>query len=268
MIGNMPGGIPINGSGGVPVNPQDQTTQLVPAIFAQSGTDFDLASDTVPSTIDTINTKIYVAHPNTLAVNDVIILLDVIGDVSVQAKIVAKTVDTPAAGTDEIDLDTPIDHIFPAATAITRTTLIDLAVDGAASTEIFTVRAGAVPRDFLFWTLTVDHDAATDGSLFCGGSALSRGLIVRLFNGVKTTLFNIKKDADVLGYKGMVMTVPKVGGGSYTTVYTIPFRDAFGVVLRLKDLEVVQTIPQNDLSGANYNSILATMGGHVTQGEV
>ena len=278
MIGNRPG-VPVDPEGGVPINPQDQTTEPVVAIFAQSvtGGDFSLAEDTTASAEMVWNKKFRVPQPNTLAATEFILLLDVTGDRSLQAKVISKAVDTPAAGTDEVTIDRPIDHVFPweasagpppVLASLGRTTLIDMKIDGSVTPEIFTVRAGSIPRDFTNWVFQVDHVAATDGSKFCGLGPLANGVNVRIYNGIHETLFNIKKDGDVELYGGTVNTVQKAGGGTYNTTYTIPIRDKYGVVSRIDGTDVVQVGIQDDLDVANINSIRSTLLGHLTQGEV
>jgi hypothetical protein len=254
-------------TGSVPVVVQDQTTPMVPADFAASVSSFNLFADTTASTISVLNYEMQVVSGNGLLADDDIILLDTAAtaDRSLQCRVLSVTADV---GFDRIVIDRPIDHVFPVDTTLGRKTDLDLTVNGSVTAAIYSIRAGAKPRDFFYYTLQFEHASAsaTDSTKFCGLAPLTRGLCVRIVNGYQQTNFNFKTDGDVERYGGTVKTTQKTGGGNYVTLYRIPVKDVFGVVQRISGTSAIQVIVQDDLT--SLISGFATASGHITQGEV
>lgn len=255
--------LPLEPNGGLPVNIQDQTTPLSSALFAQSSGEFTLAADTIKSTDVVLNRNFTAAVGHNISIGEYVLLLDRIANKSLHAQVTDVTVN-------DIEIDRPIDHVYPfagALPALGRKTIIDLGVNGSSTAQIFTVRAGAIPRDYYFWRLLSEHSAATDGTKFLGLNALTNGLLVRIYDGSQETLFNFKRDADVELYGGTYKTIQKSGGGNYITTYSIPIHEKYGVALRIRDLDVIQCITQDDLSVAGIITINTSIGGHITEGE-
>jgi hypothetical protein len=273
LIGNTKAANPLDSGECVPVCPQDQTSPPVLGVFAQAvtGGEFSLYEDTTKSGGTTLNRKFRVENgTHSLALNKWLILLDVIADVSLQARVTAVALNV-VAGVDEITIDRPIDHVFPAGgpgPTLGRETLVNMKIDGSADPEFFSIRAGTVPRDFYTWVLVCEHTDNSDASKFCGLTQLTNGLLVRLFNGVQQTLFNIRSGFDVKLAGGTAEIEQKTGAGNYISTYTIPIREKFGVAQRISGLDVIQTIPQDNLSDAKIISMTATLLGHVTEGEI
>lgn len=247
----------------VPVTHQDQTTPLLSSIFSQSvsGGNFTLSADTVASTVDVLNYTFSVNVGHTIVPGNEIILLDVLTDRSLQAKVVS-------VATNDITIDRPIDHVFPYAGIVPtlgRKTVSDLSVDGSVTPQIYTIRAGSIPHDYYGYSFCMIHSSEPDDSKFGDLNALTNGLVLRIVNGYQQTLFNFKKNGDFKRYGGLLTVQEKSGGGEYSTCCRINVSEIYGIAQRISGTSAIQIIVQDDLSGLTSAEALAF--GHITEGE-
>jgi hypothetical protein len=251
---------PLETNGGIPINVQDQTTDLKMSIFAQSVSNFTLASDTPRSTVDTFYYTFTATAGHALSTNDEILLLDLVTNTTMTAFV-------KGVATNVITVDRPFTHIFAPATSLCRKVITDMSVNGSATPQVFTIRAGSVPIDYIGYALNIIHAGAGDDTTFGDIAELARGLTIRLFKSEsEQTLSTVfKKHADFKVFGGSVQSVAKAGGGEFSTTIYLHTRDVFGVVQRLSTNQSIQIIVQDNLTG--LTSIRAAAVGHSTQNE-
>jgi hypothetical protein len=251
---------PLETNGGIPINVQDQTTSLKMSIFAKSISNFTLASNTPRSTLTTFYYTFDATAGHGLSATDEILLLDLVTNTSMAAFVVSVSVNS-------ITLDRPFTHIFTPENSLCRKVTTDMAVNGATTPQVFTIRAGSVPIDYVGYSLNIIHAGAGDDTTFGDIAELTRGLTVRLFrNEAEQKLPTVfKKHGDFKVFGGQVQSVQKAGGGDYSTTVYLHTRDTFGVVQRLSTNESIQFIVQDNLTG--LTSMRAAAVGHSTQDE-
>lgn len=241
---------------------QDQNTPPVPTYFLRSLSNFTLSSDTGASGIDA-GTFVYsfeatVGHG--ISATNQIILLDVAADRQFFATVISVSTNT-------ITLDRMIDHDFKAATSLGRIVTNEMKVDGSSTPQIYTIRAGEVPTDFTGLNISIVCTAEPTDELFGSVTALTRGLAFRVLDGYQKTIGTMKNNAELRGFGGCVEYTDKAGGTNWAVNVCIPVRDAWGVVLRAKNDDVLQVVVQDNLNVAGIVSVKASMYGHLTQGE-
>jgi hypothetical protein len=221
----------------------------IDSYFVKStGVNFSLALDTVASTIDTINYQMEFTGVVSVFVGNEIILLDVAQDVSMTATIVSIVGNT-------VTVDRPINYVFAAATTIGRVITSEMAVVGSlASPQIYTVRAGTKPVYLCRMLLTMVHATAADDSLFGNLPALTNGLILRIFDGIKENIFNFKTNGEIKQFCYDVTYSDKAGAGLFGTSarMTINGPSHHATALRFSGANAAaQWIVQDDLTGLN-----------------
>jgi hypothetical protein len=249
---------PRESNGGVPVNIQDQTSGSIDSYFNRELGSFTLASDTVASGLTTLNYVFEAAASHGLAPGSEILLLDVAGDVALQAVVIGVSTNT-------ISIDRPIDHAFPVATTLGRLVSSNMNVDGSSTPVIYTYRAGAAPNDITRYILTMLGSTAMDDGKFGDLAALTRGLILRIYNGVHLTVFNFKTNLDIKQFCYDVNYAEKAPAGNtgLTARMTFGGQDKHGVVHRISGSNAIQWIVQDDLRGLDRLKS-AVEGHHVT----
>jgi len=264
IIGNLPI-LPVESNGGIPVNVQDQTTQPDPAYFLQTQTTFSLAADTVASTVDVLNFKFNAAPGHLLTGGEEILLLDRLANRYLMAIVLAVNVD-------EITIDRPVDHVFPAAgplPTLGRIVSSEASVDGSqASPQIFSVRAGAVPADYITLGIHMLCDSAGDRSLFGNLDALTNGLVFRIVNGFQRTVYNFKSNGEIGHFASELTFDDRAGGGGlYSVTARFNLRELLGVALRISTDDVLQWVVQDPLATDGLLGLKFSIGGHLTQDE-
>jgi hypothetical protein len=246
----------------MPVCVQDQHTRPIDSLFAQQISAFTIAADTGESGL-TQPTLIYsftATAGHGISPLDPILLLDVAADRSLQC--VALNVVGNA-----ITIDRPIDHDFKAATTLGRITAVNMAVNGSVTEQIFTFRAGSVPTDCTRFILTMRDNSSMDDNTFGGLPALTRGVVLRTFNGSHETLQNWKTNGDITQFCYDTRYNDKAPAGQFglTSRITYGGQDKHGVVIRISGTDAIQIIVQDDLTG--LISFQMAVQGHLTQGE-
>jgi hypothetical protein len=244
-------------SGGVEISVQDQTTPPLDALFAQEVSSFTLASDTTASTITTLEYDFEATAGHGIIVGDELILLDVVGNRSLQAQATAVVGDT-------ITLDRPIDHVYPAAISLGRVTTTNMAVDGSTTPQIFTLRAGSVPVDVVRYLITMLSANSMDDGKFGSLAALTNGLVLRIVNGFQKTIFCFKTNGEIKQFCYDLQYASKSAAGTNGLSARITFagQDKHGVAMRISTGDVIQWVVQDDLTG--MLNIQCSVQGHDT----
>lgn len=234
---------------------QDQFTPILSSYFLKSISNFTISVDTTASTVDTLVYDFEATAGHGITIGDEILLLDIVGDLSFFATVLNVSVNT-------ITIDRPIDNEFPAATALGRIVTSEMAVDGSVTPQIFTVRSGAIADDITRSLLTMLDTNAMDDSKFGGQGALTRGLLLRVFNGSHRTVFNFKSNQDIKQFSYDVNYSSKSAAGQHGLSSRITFAgpEKHGVTIRLVGVDVAQWIVQDDLTG--LLSLKTSVGGH------
>jgi hypothetical protein len=234
---------PLESNGAIPVNVQDQTTKPLDSLFAQSISDFTLDIDSGVSTVTSLEYYFKATTGHGIAPGDELLLLDPPANRVLQCVAITVAVDT-------ITIDRPIDHAFPAATTLGRIVITNMAVDGSVTPQIFSVRAGAIPTDYVRFLLTATNNTDMDYSKFAGLPALTRGLVFRIVNGFQKTVFNFKTDADIGQFAYDLRYADKAPAGEFGISSRLTFggQDKHGVVLRISGDDVLQWVVQDDLT--------------------
>ena len=245
------------GQGCLAVCVQDQITETIDSLFNQSVSDFTLSADTTASAETTLNYTFAATAGHLIVIGDEILLLDVVGDRSLQAVAVNVVADA-------ITIDRPIDHVYPSATTLGRRVISNMAVVGSlVSPQIFTFRSGADPADVTRLILTMIGGSSTmDDGKFGNITALTNGLVLRIFNGLHKTIFNFKTNSEIKQFCYDVQYSENAPAGDSGLVARLTFggQDKHGVVLRVSDDDVIQWVVQDDLTG--LSSIKGSVQGH------
>lgn len=270
MSGCSAGGIPIAGgvtilgpfeaNGGFAVNIQDQTTQPVDAYFAQALSNFTISVNTGVSGV-TAGTLVYsftATAGHGISPGDEIILHDTAANRAFYAEVLSVAVNT-------ITIDRPIDHSFQIATTLGRIVTTHMNVNGSVTPQIFTVRSGTIPTDFVRFIITITNNTAMDYSKFGGLTALTRGFVFRIVNAFQKTIFCFKTDAEIAQYCYDASYASKAPAGEYGFRARITFggQDKHGVVLRIGENDYLQWVVQDDLS--SLLSLRVAAQGHFIQ---
>jgi hypothetical protein len=226
------------------VDLQDQHTPTLDTYFLQSISNFSLAFDTVASGATTFNYTFIAAPGHGIAIGNEVVLLDLVDEIIEYAAVINVVGDA-------ITLDRPIDEVFEVATTLGRIVSSEMAVDGSVTEQVFTVRAGTDPVDITRLILTMLDDNAMDDSRFGGGSALARGVLLRVYDGRKQTIFNFKSNQDIKQFCFDVAYSDKAASGQHGLSARMSFggQSKHGVTLRLSGDDVLQIIVQDDLTG-------------------
>jgi hypothetical protein len=247
-------------NGGLAVNLQDQTTELIDTYFIQSVSNFTLAAPTSASTTTNLVYTFEATAGHGIIANDEIILLDVDLDKSFQAVVLNVAVNT-------ITVDRPIDNAYGLNT-IGRIVTSEMAVDGSVTPSIFTVRSGQVPLDITRMILTMLDGTQMDDGTFGGLPALTRGLVLRIIDGFNQTIFNFKTNGEIKQFFFDFVYADKAPAGQFGVTSRVVFggQNEHGVVLRVSGEDVIQWVVQDDLTGLVSLKIAAQ--GHKVQEDV
>lgn len=236
---------PLESNGGIPVNLQDQTSRLIDSLFNKSISNFTIAVDTPASTETSLVYDFVATVGHGIAIGMELLLIDVTADIAFQCVAVGVSVNT-------ISIDRPIDHVFPAASSLGRIVTSNMNVDGSSTPQIFTFRAGVAPVDITRILLTIHSSGATapNDGLFGNKAALTRGIVLRIFNGAKETVFNFKTNGDIkkwcydVNYAG----APPTGKQGVSSRITFGGQSKHGVVVRISGADRIQWIVQDNLT--------------------
>jgi hypothetical protein len=245
-----------DGQGCLAVCVQDQTTEPQDALFNQQTGSFTLSADTTASTETTLNYTFTATAGHGLVATDEILLLDTIADRALQCVVIN-------VATNTITIDRPIDHVYPSATALGRIVTSNMAVVGSlASPQIYTFRTGVDAVDVTRIFLTMTGTGTADDGKFGTLTALTNGLVLRVYNGLHKTIFNFKTNQDIKQFCYDVNYSPNAPAGDEGISARITFggQDKHGIVIRLSGDDVLQWVVQDDLTG--LNTLIGSAEGH------
>lgn len=238
---------------------QDQHTEPIAAYFSKAISNFTISVDTVVSTAtDLVYTFTATAGHGIVNGNEVILLDTAIGR-SLSFKVLN-------VATNVITVDRPIDAVYHATTTLGRIITTQMAVNGSVTPQIFSIRAGSTPADIVSMGITILDNTDMDDGKFGGITALTRGLVLRIINSYQRTIFCFKTNEEIKQFATRLEYSTKAPAGSYGLLAGIAGREAYGVVLRIADNDVIQWVVQDDLTGLSSLKISAL--GHYTQGEI
>lgn len=239
--------------GNVKIVPRDRLDAPIDSLFSQSISNFTISVATTASTVTTLEYDFTATAGHGIAIGNEIILLDTIASKSFIAEVTNVVANV-------ITVDRPIDHAFP-LTTLGRIITSELAVDGSATPQMFSVRAGSIPSDFRRFILTflTSNVPAANDALFGNLPALANGLVFRIVNDFQKTIFNFKSNRDIqqFCYDFRYNPSPPAASQGMTARISFGGQEKHGMVLRLKDNDVLQWIVQDDLTGLTSLKIAA-----------
>lgn len=259
IIGSLPRNIKdsngkewkLENNNAMPVNVQDQTSEVIDLFLHRTLGTFTLLSNTV---VDTNN---FTANPgHGFVINDTICfveglnfsqftVIDVVGDL--------------------ITIDSPMDRVYTTVTTYQRHTP-NMSVDGSIIPQVYFIKpAPGVKYDITRINLVIENNSTMDFSNFGGITKLTKGCVLRKKDGIFKNYFNWKTNGDFVTRSFDFVIQAKTGGGvwAFTGRSTFGGQSKRGVVIRLDgDLnDELQVIIQDDLTSLNVMTIIAQ--GHV-----
>ncbi len=168
--------------------------------------------------------------------------------------------------TNLLTLDTPFDYAFTPAASVCVCD-VNLNVDG--SSVIKTARVK--PPAGTLWNITRLHvrmvdDTVMDAGTFAGIAALTRGVVLRVHNGIVKNVANVKTNGDLISVASYYSFDDKPPSGEYgfTSNHVFGGQEHVGVVIRLDgDEDELRVLIQDDLTGIGTLRITAI--GHVVR---
>ena len=243
---------PLESNGAVPVNIQDQTSEIIDVYMTQIIKSTTLSEN---STIDTYEVKLTAGHG--AVAGNMIVLKE--GTHFYQAIILN-------VATDTITMDRPLDFAFTTASHVDISTN-KLNVNGSVTRQIFRVTPSftTIKFDVTRIIFSIEDNAPMDTSTFGGLTKLTRGIVIRKKDGVYKNIFNAKSNDDLAHHCDIVEYVAKAPSGEYGLLAKRKFagQNENGVVMRLDSAtnDQIELIVQDDLTGLlGFNIIVQ---GHV-----
>ena len=250
---------PLEANGAIPVNIQDQHTRPIDIkLYNQINDTFVLSQDAVIGSYD-----INVTTTNTILAGDNIAVYESNGF----EKYYFGQVLSVSGST--LSLDTPVPFNFSSAEAMVFQYENEMNVDGSSEMVVYSITnffetSVDITRFIFHCTDATDMD----DSLFCGRSALTRGIVLRkkLTDGSYINYWNVKTNGDwtELAYDKSYDDKAPAGFYGFASRLTYAGQDKHGVTIRLKQGESIELIVQDDLTGLNTATITAQ--GHFIYG--
>jgi len=160
-----------------------------------------------------------------------------------------------------ITLDSPLDNVFSVGSSVIHATA-NLAVDGSTTSKIFQIGpvGGDVEIDITRILGYMQDGTVMEDSGFGGiAGGLTQGCVLRVSNGVKQNLWNVKTNGDLalIGYD--FTYTEKAPAGSYGARFRITYagQDKHGVTLRLGSGDTLEFIVQDNLAALEVFNIMA-----------
>lgn len=152
-----------------------------------------------------------------------------------------------------ITMDTPLDSIFP-VDSVVGVGIDDMSVDGSTTTQIFSVR-GADPGINVYLDITrlifeCFTETAVTLAKFGDITALTKGIVLRINNGVTYNVFNVKSNGGLAGIMFDLNPYTSFGLGQNGFIARLTFsgQSEMGSVIRIGPGEELQLLIQDDLS--------------------
>lgn len=163
-------------------------------------------------------------------------------------------------------LDRPIDNSFAIGASV-KQSILNMKVNGSVTPQSFQI----IPTTSEIWhiemiSLQMTHSSAGDNGLFGNLPALTRGVVLRYYNGTTTefsTLSVWKTNGDIFLDTGDVIYAARSGGGGSYGTNSLGNIYQTGAVLRLDGTagDYLEFLIQDDLTG--LDSFTAKVQGHI-----
>lgn len=231
----------MNPNGGLDVNIQDQTTQVIDLYAFLEGGAFDLA---VGVAID--DTQFTAVDASGMTIGDIVCFQE--DHYFMQAIILDINVNL-------VTIDTPFDFAFTIAGGCTYGTK-NLAVDGSVSPIVARVGPGNLADD-VQWDIvrvlfSLTDQTSMDDAKFGGIPALTNGIILRTKNGITKNIFNVKTNGQfrLRNFDAEYTDRAPAGFFGFSSRRTFGGQSKNGVVLRLEAVtnDQIQIIIADDLT--------------------
>jgi len=258
---------PLESNGAIPVNIQDQHTEIIDLRLTRHINNISILSNVAINDYD-----ISISSVSIPTVNQVVCLKE--GNSFYQAE--PLSVVSNGGDNYTLTMDSPFDYAFTTA-AYGCISSSDLAVDGSVTPVIFRV----TPTDLdsgVEWDITrfilifggdgigAQNDAPDDGD-FGVTSELTRGIVIRVSNGITKNIFNAKRNGELRArsYDLQYTEASKAGIYSVAMRRTFAGQNKNGVTIRLTSdsQDELQIIIQDDLTEMTGGMAIAQ--GHIVQ---
>lgn len=230
----------LESNGAVPVNIQDQTTEIIDVFFCKLLNTVTLVSNVTADQ----NTATFVAWHSFVAWN-----MACFKEWTHFFQAVVLNV-----ATDTITIDRPFDFAFTTAATVTRTTK-EMNVDWSVTPQIFRISPvwTTVKFDITKIFFVIGDDSAMDSWKFGWIAALTKWIVVRKKDGVFKSIFNAKTNGDFSQHCQAVNYDDKAPSWQYwfRAIKNLAWQENQGVVIRLDpaENEELQVIIQDNLTG-------------------
>lgn len=145
----------------------------------------------------------------------------------------------------------------------------DLNVDGSVTPQVFSIQVGpnaTTSLDINRLMINMLTDSAVSLATFGDLPALTNGCLLRITNGTKFNVFNVKSNADIANlcydYDPKLATNPSQGQHGANFRNTFNGQDKLGVAIRVKPGDRLDWIVQDDLTGLQQLRLIGE--GHLT----
>ena len=238
------GNNPYNSENPFPVFVHDQTTEIVD-LYVHYNISSNLTLDTNTSVDDT---SIVLTDSTGVLANQIICLKE-------EGRYTQLTILNVTSSTNTLELDGLLDFAYTTAAEIHNAD-INMNVDGSSTVQIFNVK----PPIGAKWDITrvlfhIEDGTAMDSATFGGISGLTKGMILRVNNGVKKNVMNIKTNGEFGERAYDTEYDPKAPAGLFGFRCRRSFggQDKNGVSIRLDgdESDELHVIIQDDLTGLN-----------------
>ena len=250
-------------NGGLDVNIQDQTTEIIDLHLSQLIQEITIVTNTsIDDTIVTINSASEPTDGNTVCFKEAVAFY--------QGEILSHV--SNGANWD-ITLDTPLDYAFTTSGGCSERN-INLAIDGSSGNIEFIVSPANLTSgtkwDIVRFILQINDTTAMDDGKFGGiTGGLDNGIFFRIKNGITKNIFNAKTNGDLAAHMFDLTYVDDTFGPSGQ--YGLRGRRTFagpsknGVVIRLNaDTEdVFECVVQDDLTDLTNFQVIVQ--GHIVE---
>ncbi len=165
-----------------------------------------------------------------------------------------------------LTMDTPFDFAYLVGDNVVNFTR-DMNVNGNVTPQTFVI-SGAGPTadvaiDIYNIRINIVDNSAMDDTKFGSRAALSKGLVLRVNNGITTNMFNVKTNGEIATLAATSNYPEKVPAGVFVfrARYAVAGWDGHGVSVRLNPGDTLEAIIQDDLSDQDVFRMIAQ--GHI-----
>lgn len=241
------------------VNIQDQTTEIIDLHLSKSVQVLTIVSNTnIDDTTVTISSGVEPTDGNIVCFKE--------GSAFYQGEILSHAAN---GGNWDVVLDTPLDYAFTTVGGCSERST-NLAVNGSVTPQIFTVSPknlnAEVEWDVVRVMGQIISSSSMDDGTFGGLSALTKGIVFRVVDGITKNIFNAKTNGDLKAHMYDVSYSDKAPAGKYGLAFRRTFggQSKNGVVIRLCAVseDEFQVIIQDDLSLLDKFEVIVQ--GHIT----